>query len=101
MDLASQAEVLVMYFAADLIRKLNVALMMQRAGLADAQIAKQLKLWGSRQQLFFSALRKYDPASVQHMFGRVLEWDLRSKSGLGDSMKNLECFCVELADNCR
>ncbi len=97
--LASQAELQVTYWIADLVRKFCVAHMMQSAGVPRSQIARDLKLWGERQQLFFKALSKCDLPTASRLFKRVLEWDARAKSGRGDSLRNLECFCMELADN--
>jgi DNA polymerase III subunit delta len=97
-DLAGQAEVLVVYFVADLIRKLNVAVMMKQSGVPDGVIGKELKLWGPRQQLFMDVLRRLDPKTLAAAFDDVLEADRRSKSGLGKPQRNLECFCVRLAD---
>ncbi len=97
-DLAGHAEVLVMYFVADLVRKLNTAVLMKRAGWAEGQIARELKLWGPRQQLFMGVLRRLDESSLADAFDDVLEADRRAKSGLGNLTRNLECFCVRLAD---
>lgn len=97
-DLAGQAEVLVMYFVADLVRKLNVAVLMKQSGAPDGVIGKELKLWGPRQQLFMGVLRRMDPKSLAATFDDILEADRRSKSGLGNSRRNLECFCIRLAD---
>ena len=97
-DLAGQAEVLVMYFVADLVRKLNVAAMMKQAGTPDGVIAKELKLWGPRLQLFMGVLRRMDRQALLSAFDDVLEADRRSKSGLGNAHRNIECFCVRLAD---
>ncbi|MEZ6189672.1 MAG: hypothetical protein R3C45_00090 [Phycisphaerales bacterium] len=97
-DLAGQAEVLVMYFVADLVRKLNLAALMKRSGVPESEIARELKLWGPRQQLFMGVLRRLNPDALGGMFDTVLEADRRSKSGLGNPLRNLECFCIRLAD---
>ncbi len=97
-DLAGHAEVLVMYFVADLIRKLNTASPMKRAGVPEGEIARALKLWGPRQQLFMGVLRRLDPSVLAAAFDDVLEADRRAKSGFGNLTRNLECFCVRLAD---
>ena len=97
-DLSGQADVLVMYFVADLVRKLNVASLMKRAGAPEGVIGKELKLWGPRQQLFMGVLRRMDPQALGAAFDDVVTADRRSKSGLGNARRNLECFCVRLAD---
>jgi len=97
-DLAGHAEVLVMYCVADLIRKLNAAAMMKDAGVPAGEIARAMKLWGPRQQLFMGVLRRLDRATLAGLFDDVLEADRRAKSGFGNLTRNLECFCVRLAD---
>jgi len=98
-DLSGQPEVLVMYFVADLMRKLAAAQAMRAQGLAEGAIAKELKLWGARQQMFFAVLRKLGDARMIRLYGAALRADARSKSGLGTPRRNLECFAVGLADN--
>lgn len=97
-DLSGQADVLVTYFVADLVRKLNVGLLARRAGVAEPLIAKQLKLWGPRQQAFMGVLRRLDAGAAGRLFDRAVAADARAKSGLGEPLRNLECFCVRLAD---
>lgn len=98
-DVGGQPEVLVMYFVADLMRKFAVASTMKRQGVPAGAIGKALKLWGPRQQLFMTALSRLDPDTATALFRRAAQRDMRSKSGLGDARRNLECFCVELADS--
>ena len=100
-DLAGQADVLVMYFVADLIRKLNLAVLMKQAGMPEGMIGKELKLWGPRQHLFMGVLRRLDAGTLKQAFDDVTEADRRSKSGYGNAERNLECFCVRLADKIR
>lgn len=97
-DLSRQADVLVGYFVADLMRKLCVGLMMQRKQRSDADIGRALKLWGPRQALFMRALKRLQGPSARRLFDKALELDRRAKSGFGESLRNLECFCVMLAD---
>lgn len=100
-DLGGQPEVLVTYFVADLIRKLNIAVMLRAAGMPDAAIAKELKLWGPRQAMFLQVLRKLRPGAPGRLFDEAMRADQRAKSGLGETMRNLECLCVRLADEMR
>lgn len=100
-DLAGQADVLVTYFVADLVRKLNVAVLAKRAGVPEPELAKRLKLWGPRQHAFMNVVRRLDARKVGRWFDQAVEADSRSKSGLGDPVRNLECFCVRLADDAR
>ena len=97
-DQAGQAGILVSYFVADLIRKLYLGFMMKRQGHGDQQIAGRFKLWGPRRAIFFAAIQRLDEGVLKRMFDQVVRYDLRSKSGQGDSVRNLECFCASLAD---
>ncbi|MEX2671626.1 MAG: DNA polymerase III subunit delta [Phycisphaeraceae bacterium] len=97
-DVANQPEQLVSYFLADLMRKLNIAWMLRQAGVPEAAAAKQLKLWGPRQALLFGALRQMSPHRVMALFDEVLQADRRAKSGLGEPVRNLECFSIHLTD---
>ena len=97
-DLSGQPDILVLYFVADLIRKLNTALQMRKAGAADNEIARQMKLWGARQTLFMSLLRRLPAHQAGELLDRVVKADMGAKSGLGNPMRNLECFCTILSD---
>lgn len=98
-DLSNQADVLVLYFVADLIRKLYMALQMRKAGAGEQEIARQMKLWGARQTLFMSLLRRLPEHRAGMLLDRVVKADAGSKSGLGNAMRNLECFCTILSDS--
>lgn len=97
-DLSNQHEVLVLYFVADLIRKLYTAVQMRKAGAADADISRHMKLWGPRQTLFMNLLRRMPENRAGAMLDRVVRADAGSKSGLGNALRNLECFCTILSD---
>lgn len=97
-DLSNQPDILVLYFMADLIRKLNIALQMRKAGSNDAVIGRQMKLWGPRQTLFMSLLRRLSPQRAGMLLDQIVKADAGSKSGLGNAMRNLECFCTILSD---
>lgn len=100
-DLGGQPEVLVAYFVADLVRKLNVALAMRRAGTPQAEVLKDLRIWGARQRPFGDALARLEPRRAARLLDDVVTADARAKSGRGDSRRNLEAFCVRLADEIR
>ena len=97
-DLSRQAEVLISYFVADLVRKLYLGLQLKRQGMAEAAIARQLGLFGPRRTPFFRALRVLDDRAVGDLFDAIVDADARSKSGLGNPLRNVERFCVRLAD---
>jgi len=97
-DLSGQPDVLVMYFVADLVRKLHHAAMMQRQRVPAGAIGKELKLWGPRRDMFFNVLRQLDASATARMLEQIVRLDARSKSGFGNATRNLECFCAALAD---
>ncbi|MEM7626790.1 MAG: DNA polymerase III subunit delta [Planctomycetota bacterium] len=97
-DLGGQPEVLVMYFVADLARKLAVGGQMRAAGESDAAIGKALKLWGPRQRTFMDVMRTVGPDGGAALLDRALTADARSKSGFGPAGRNLEGLCVQMAD---
>ena len=100
-DVAGQPDVLVGYFVADLMRKLHMALLMRRKRTPDGAILRTLNVFGSRQTLFMEALRRLDEDASGRLFDRIVELDRRAKTGFGDAMRNLECFCAVLADEVR
>ena len=97
-DLGGQPDVLVAYFVIDLVRKLNVAMQMRQAGIPQAQVLRELKIWGERQRPFTAALSRLDPRRAATLFDQAVTADAHSKSGRGEVMRNLEAFCVRLAD---
>ncbi len=98
-DLSGQPEPLVMYFVADLIRKLAMAEALAAQGFARSAIAREVKVWGQLERLFFSVLDKLGPGRAMRLLDAVVRADSRGKSGFGTTRLNLECFSVTLADN--
>lgn len=94
---SGQPEVLVMWAAADLGRKLAQAAEMRAAGAGPTEIGKALRLWGRAQQEFDRATRGLEPARARALFAEALRLDGRAKRGLGDPRRLLEAFCVEVA----
>lgn len=97
-ELAGNDEVPVQYAVADLMRKLTYAAILRQQGMTDPQIAQALGLWGPARQAILNASRRLPADKVRRWFDRAMELDLRSRSGLGESLRNLECFCAALAD---
>lgn len=97
-DLAGQADVQVSYFIADLMRKLHVARAMLDGGAGRDQVAKEMKLWGARQGMFFNVLGRVEPAQLRQWLADALDATARPRQGLGDPVRNLEGFCVRLVD---
>lgn len=95
-DLAGQADVLVGYFVAGLMRKLCVGQMMLAGGVSRAEVGKHLKLWGGRQQAFFKVLDQLKADRPRRLYALALKADQRSKSGFGQTMRNWEQFCVAM-----
>jgi len=100
-DLANQPEALVMYFVADVWRKLAVASMLRRARWSEEAIFKHVRVWGPRKKMFKDILQRFDQATLTRMFGRALQLDARAKSGFGQPVRNLERFCVSLNELAR
>lgn len=97
-ELSGQPEVLVMYFVADLMRKLAMGALMKKQGVSDHAIASEFRLWGERRTMFLSTLRRLDWRRAGDLFAQALRADSRAKSGFGEPVRNIECFCVQLAD---
>lgn len=97
-DLADQPPALVSYFLADLFRKLSLAAMFRQAGWPEGQIARELKLWGDRQRIFFDVLRRLDLDTIKQRFDAAVDAAYRDRMSLGEPMRNLECFCASLVD---
>jgi len=100
-DLGNKPDVLVAYFVADVVRKLNVALLMQASGVPQGQVMKQLKVFGSRQRMFQQVLGRLDAKRAAGWFDQAVTADAHAKSGRGDTVRNLEALCVRLADEIR
>lgn len=96
LDLAGHHPTLVTYFVADLVRKLNQGVMMKRSGMPDGMIAKSLKLWGPRQNLFMRAMQQVGSAELARLFDRIVALDMDGKSSRGEPVRNLESYCVSL-----
>lgn len=98
-DLSGQPDILVAYFMADMVRKLHLGLLLKRQGLNDFAISKELRIWPmERQQVFMRALKDLTPPKLAAMFDRIVELDVRAKTGRGEALRNLECFCALVGD---
>ncbi len=98
-DLSGQPDVLVAYFTADIIRKLYLGMRLKQQGMNDFAIGRELRIWPQeRQQVFTKALRAVSPSKLAELFDRIVELDVRAKSGQGDAVRNLEGFCALVGD---
>lgn len=95
--LSGQPDILVMYFVADLMRKLHLATAMRESGAPEAQIGRELRLWGPRQQMFMQVARKLSVTTAERLLDRAIELDARAKTGRGEAMRNIEVFCAALS----
>jgi len=96
-ELSGQPDVLVTYFVADMMRKLHHAATMLGAGRRDFDICKELRVWGDRQRPFMDAARKLGRHRAAHLLAGLVEMDQRAKSGFGQTVMNLERFCVQFS----
>ena len=97
LERSGQPEVLVMWAAADLCRKLALAAELRAAGAGPSEVNKALKLWGPAAQSFGRVASKLGPAEARRLFAEALRLDGRAKRGLGEPRRLLEAFCVEVA----
>ena len=97
-DLSHKPEVLVSYFVTDVLRKLNVVLSMQAAGVPQGQALKQVRVPPFKHRQWGAVLSKLDPARTARWFDQAVTADAHAKSGRGDTRRNLEALCVRLAD---
>ncbi|BAM04807.1 DNA polymerase III subunit delta [Phycisphaera mikurensis] len=96
-DRSKQPEVLVMWAAADLCRKLAQAEEMKAAGAGAGEIGRALKLWGPAASAFGRASAGLSPERARGLFADALRVDGRAKRGLGNPRRLLEAFCVGVA----
>ena len=96
---SGQPEVLVLYAAADLCRKLAVAQAMMAQHRPENEIAKAARVWGPQVRPFLEVVRGLGAGRAARLLKRALSADSRSKSGLGPATRNLETLCVLTADN--
>ncbi len=101
-DLSGESEVLVTYAVADLLRKLHGGVAMAAEGARDGEICRRMKVFPKfRESPYLRALPKLNVDDAAELYRRAVEIDRRSKSGLGDSIRNAERICVQLADRLR
>lgn len=98
LDLSDQPRELIVYFVADLFRKLMLAKAMKGRGASVKEIEGQLRLWGPRTQLVMQALEQLGRTPPSELFDRIVRADRQAKSGLGDHTTNLECFLATMTD---
>jgi len=98
-ELAGHDTVPIQWAVTDLMRKLCLGLALRRSGMNDFQVARQMRFWGDSIKAFTALLRELDQPTAMRWFDRVIAADRGGKSGLGNPMRNLECFCALLADD--
>ncbi len=100
--LSRQAEQLVSYFMADLVRKLCIGSAMAAQGAGRFEICKTLKIWPQdRQAPFLDAMGRLGGAKAAPLLAAIVEIDRRSKSGFvrsGENLRGLERFGVQFAE---
>jgi DNA polymerase-3 subunit delta len=80
------------------LANLRKALEMRRKRIPDATIARACRIFDPRQQQpFFKTAEKLGEAGVNRAVNLLADVDLRSKSGVGDAMGNVERFILSLA----
>ena len=80
------------------LEKVRKALSMQRQGLPESSIAKELKIWPFDQQRpFFQTVSKLGEGGASRLVDLLAEVDRRSKSGLGEMTANVERFLLSVS----
>lgn len=98
-DVAGQPGELINYAVADLMRKLHHAAAMLGSGRDQKSICGELKIFPwDRQPIFMRAAQRIRAAEAARLLRLILELDRRSKTGFGDTVPNIERFCVQFAD---
>ena len=97
-DLSGQADVFMLYCAADVIRKLHHARVLLGQGVGERQIAGRVRFWGGGQGALAAAASRVSPEMSARLLDLVIQGDVRAKSGLGNPVRNIEGFCAALAD---
>jgi DNA polymerase-3 subunit delta len=101
-ELAGHARELVSWAAMDLCRKLHHAAVLASSGQGDAAICERLRIWPfDRRKPFMDAARRVGARRAAALLDRAVAADRRAKSGLGELHRNLEGFCVAVADIAR
>ena len=96
--LAGHSEVAVGYFLAEAMRKVVLAQMMLARRVPQGQVVKQVRAWGDIRGPVLDLARRLPPARARALMHEAVEIDRRNKSGHGQPLRNIECFCAALAD---
>ncbi len=96
-DLAGESDVPIQFALTDLMRQLYYAAALRQRGADPYAIPKQLGMWGPTGP-FVNLLKRVSPAKAQRWLDRLMHLQWRQRNSLGDGLRNLECFCVVLAD---
>ncbi len=98
-DVAGHDPVPITWAVIDLCRKLTLGWAMKRQGAKDFEIGKALRLFPrDRQTAFTQAMRRIDASAAGRLFDQIIARDARTKRGVGQAARHLECFCLELAE---
>lgn len=101
-DLAGQPDILVVYFVADLMRKIYRGAAMAGQRMSEFAICQALKIWPQeRQKPFMAAVKRLNTSRAAHLLNLIVELDGKSKSGLGKASTLLERFCIQFAGELR
>jgi len=99
MDVSKQDVVPLTWSAGDFLRKVHAASVGIRQGIPSNALFGQLKLWGNSGQAVIDWGRRLEPSAVAQLLQAAVDADRRSKSGLGEPVRNLEALMVTIADS--
>ena len=100
-DIAGHHEVLLSFVLGGLASKLYVGAQLKQQGVSPFQVAKDMRMWGPSLDLFKTILGRLDTDGAGRILDAYMDCNVRARTGLGDTMRNLECFCLTMADNLR
>lgn len=93
-------EVMISWSAIDLVRKIHGAATLAACGVADGQIAKELRLWGDSTTPILRAARKIGANRASALLHQAIHTDFQMKSGgAPDPERTLTGLCVLLSES--
>ncbi len=97
LGVSRQSDVLVAWAVTDMLKRLHAASRLQRAGVGDAQLRKDLKLWGPGGDATLSAARRADPSRLAHLLGDALRSQQRLRRGIGTAQRMLDLLVIRVS----
>ncbi len=100
-EISRVPEELVMWAIGDLLRKLHAATRLHRGGVGPGALRSELRLFGPGGDRIIDVARRAEPRRLAQLLQMAVETDAATKSGLGDSARNLEALTLRVTDSIR